>query len=198
MDTKWIVVGLSGISCGGKSTLAENLQNNLPNSVIIRQDLYFHPEDSPRHIKIPELNHFNHDTMESINMENLMSDLRLVLKNYLNVPKASVKIENSEDKWRVLIIDGFIVLNYEPLRKLCDLKYQINLTKEEFWKRRALRKYKRPEVPGYLEKCVWPEYLKHNEELKKCDGIIFLDGLENRENLLNRVLDDIKLKIQTI
>ncbi|MBW04333.1 Nicotinamide riboside kinase 1, partial [Eschrichtius robustus] len=41
---KTFVIGISGVTNGGKTTLAKNLQKRLPNCSIISQDNFFKPE----------------------------------------------------------------------------------------------------------------------------------------------------------
>lgn len=41
---KTFVIGISGVTNGGKTTLAKNLEKHLPNCSVISQDDFFKPE----------------------------------------------------------------------------------------------------------------------------------------------------------
>lgn len=60
---------------------------------------------------------------------------------------------------------------------MCHHKLFFTLTREECWARRSIRTYDPPDVPGYFEQVVWPEYERHlqlaltfNDDLKIIPG----------------------------
>jgi nicotinamide/nicotinate riboside kinase len=63
-----LVVGLSGVSCGGKTTVSRLLRSTLPWSKIVHQDGYFHPNDPKHHTLIPNLNHFNWELKSALDL----------------------------------------------------------------------------------------------------------------------------------
>lgn len=75
----WIIVGVSGVTYGGKTTLAKLLHEKFANSAIFSQDNYFFPGNDIRHTIIPELNHVNWEIMSSLDMEKMRSDVSSVL-----------------------------------------------------------------------------------------------------------------------
>lgn len=186
MTEKWIVLGICGVTCGGKTTLATELNNILPNSKVISQDDYYLDENDPKQIKMPELNHVNFELLTSLDMEKMHSDICYILrkrKNIVESPKDN-KLNNTftvsdlvmqkliHDKitaaeTNVLIVEGFSILNYKPIEALCDLKYYLTLSKAQCSARRKCRVYQPPDIPGYFEKCVWPEYLKMFDYVQK-------------------------------
>lgn len=184
---QWLVVGICGVTCSGKTTLANRLKQTFPDSVSLHQDLYFLPEDDPRHVYIPELKHNNWDSLSSVDMERLYNDAKKML-------------EEKSTKRRLLIIDGFLVFNYKPLADLCDLRYFLNLTREVCWERRQTRHYDPPDVPGYFDRIVWPEYEKHKAELgndKDLEkSVKFLDGAKSMDDVFQQVLPDIEAKLR--
>ncbi|CAG2057873.1 unnamed protein product [Timema podura] len=185
----WLVVGISGVTCGGKSTLAKALHQALPGSQIISQDDYFLPEDSSRHILVPEMNHFNWEIMSSLDMEKMESAIADILSTVPPVGKRPC----ADTFHHVLIVEGFLILNYPPLLNLCRLKYYITLTREQCLLRRTSRVYNPPDVPGYFEKCVWPEYVAHRDKvLGAVADVKVLDGSEDMETMIEHVLKDVK------
>lgn len=76
---KWLIVGISGVTNGGKSVLAQLLHSNIPNSKIIKQDDYFLPVDSPNHVFVAELNHNNWEILSSLDMKKFLHDILEIL-----------------------------------------------------------------------------------------------------------------------
>lgn len=183
MTEKWLVIGICGVTCGGKTTLATELNNILPNSKVISQDDYYLDENDSRQIRIPELNHVNFELLTSLDMERMHSDICHILRNRRNnttVSKISDDFAMSDmeihklarerviaTNTRVLILEGFSILNYKPIEALCDLKYYLTLSKGQCKERRKHRVYEPPDCPGYFEKCVWPEYIKLFDDVEK-------------------------------
>lgn len=78
----WVTVCLSGVTCGGKSTLARSLHKAFNDSVYIRQDDYFWDANSSYHPFIPSLNHSNWETMASLDMERMRNDVNNTMQRY--------------------------------------------------------------------------------------------------------------------
>ncbi|RZB40453.1 hypothetical protein BDFB_010511, partial [Asbolus verrucosus] len=91
---------------------------------------------------------------------------------------------------QILIVEGFTVFNYKPLQSLFHLKYYFTLSKEECSKRRSHRVYEPPDCPGYFDVCVWPEYIKQLEEIRReVKGVKYFN--EHTQNPLEEILIDI-------
>jgi nicotinamide/nicotinate riboside kinase len=102
---QWLVIGISGVTCSGKTTLAQQLHKYLKeksghelkagielNRVeLLNQDVYFRSVDDPKHQKIEKLNHLNWEIIESINMDKMIADIMEVLgkKFYLYRTRSS-------------------------------------------------------------------------------------------------------------
>ncbi|KAK2587689.1 hypothetical protein KPH14_003806 [Odynerus spinipes] len=191
MSTKnLLIIGISGVTCSGKSTLAKELHKKLSGSVILHQDNYFLPPNDPRHIKIPELNHNNWEILSSVDMHKMYLDILKIIESQPAENKSKKKSK------QVLILEGFLLFGYKPISDLCDLKYFLTLTKEECWERRKIRTYDPPDVPGYFDKVVWPEYLKHLLKITKDEHaytkITFIDGSMDKEQIFHMVLTKIQ------
>lgn len=151
----------------------------------MRQDDYFLPPDDPRHIKIPELNHMNWDLITSLDMERMRFDIMKIIRTR--------EKRATDSKKTVLILDGFLLFKDKTIADLCDLKYFLTLTKEQCWERRKNRAYDPPDVPGYFDKVVWPEYEKYVKEITQ-DGdrtIKFIDGSKDMEEVYEIVSKEI-------
>lgn len=191
---EWLIVGISGATCSGKSTLAKELHKSIKDSVLIHQDDYFFPVNDPRHTKIPELNCLNWEITTSMDMNKMYSDVLNVIKA---MPGRTNVNETNEKS--VLILDGFLLFKSKDISDTCDVKYFLTLSKEQCWERRKNRVYDPPDVPGYFEKVVWPEYMKHqaeitsNEELRQT--ITFIDGVKNKRDIYEMVYEEIQKRM---
>lgn len=209
MTEKWLVIGICGVTCGGKTTLATELNNILPNSKVISQDDYYLDENHPRQIRIPDLNHVNFELLTSLDMERMHTDISRVLKhrkNTIGSPRNhhhhkrssnfSVELQKLvhdrvvESGINVLILEGFSIFNYKPVEAFCDLKYYLTLSRAQCSARRKKRVYEPPDCPGYFEKCVWPEYLKLFDDVQRnVKDVTYFQ--EHNKDRLREVLVDV-------
>lgn len=93
MET-WLVIGISGVTNGGKTTLAKSLlsyfsgnlnkiifkENITLNKVtMLSQDDYFLSVDSPKHKVVEKLSHINWEILSSIDMDKMCHDIMKIL-----------------------------------------------------------------------------------------------------------------------
>ncbi|XP_013403120.1 nicotinamide riboside kinase 1 [Lingula anatina] len=183
--TRPFVIGISGVTNGGKTTLVYKLKQKFPGCPVIHQDEFFLP---PNHAGLhtdPELGHANWDELAALDMEKMMN----VVQKSINDPGTY----HSQDGTPPLIfVEGFLLYNYRPLAEVFDKKYFLTLPKEECFKRRCKRRYHPPDPPGYFEKICWPMYLKNKAELKDQEDIVYLDGMDNQWMHFDLVYEDIQ------
>uniref|UniRef100_A0A8D1IGV8 Nicotinamide riboside kinase 1 n=1 Tax=Sus scrofa TaxID=9823 RepID=A0A8D1IGV8_PIG len=134
---KTFVIGIGGVTNGGKTTLARNLQKRLPNCSVISQDDFFKPESE---IETDENGFLQYDVLEALNMEEMMS----AISCWMESPSHSLVSTDwrSIEEIPILIIEGFLLFNYNT------------------------RVYDPPDAPGYFDGHVWPMYLKHRQEME--------------------------------
>lgn len=202
MVSNVLIIGISGVTCGGKTTLATRLKDFFPNSKLVSQDDYFLDVEDPRHTWIPELNHINFDILSSLDMEKMKKDIDAHLEGKKLLRPCLYYNTNTVDGFKilndkitkfdaeVLIIEGFSIFNYKPLRDIFQLKFYLTLSKEECFRRRNQRVYEPPDGPGYFEACVWPEHLKQLEEVQnEVKGLTYFN--EENSNVFQTVVDNI-------
>ncbi|XP_047380416.1 nicotinamide riboside kinase 1 isoform X5 [Sciurus carolinensis] len=150
-----------GVTNGGKTTLAKNLQKHLPNCSIISQDDFFKPESE---IETDKNGFLQYDVLEALNMEEMMS----AISCWMESPGHSVGSTDgrSTEEIPILIIEGFLLFNYKPLDTLWNRSYFLTIPYEECKRRRSTRVYEPPDPPGYFDGHVWPMYLKHRREME--------------------------------
>jgi len=136
-----LTVGISGVTCGGKSSMANLLKAAFPSaSFICQDDFYYSDPNALPKAKGEGCSGFaNWDSILSLDMVSMMKKVQTTLRELEEKPNPSL-----------LIIDGFLIFNYPPLAELCDLKYFLTLPYEECLKRRLKRTYDPPDPPGYF------------------------------------------------
>uniref|UniRef100_A0A3Q4HBE2 Nicotinamide riboside kinase 1 n=1 Tax=Neolamprologus brichardi TaxID=32507 RepID=A0A3Q4HBE2_NEOBR len=192
---KTLIVGIGGMTNGGKTTLATSLQEQIPNSCIIAQDSYF---------KVDCEAVFKPYFLEAMHMQMMMRDV----DSWRRDPESFLRQQGLEtqliepsvyNQVFVLIVEGFLIFNYRPLDELFDKKYFMEIPYDACKRRRSLRVYTPPDPPGYFDGYVWPMYLKNREEIESdTSEFVFLDGLKPKEELLAAVYKDICQEIQRL
>ena len=66
----------------------------------------------------------------------------------------------------LIFVEGITILNHPLTSSVCDLKFFLSLDHATCLQRRDLRSYDPPDVPGYFEQVVWPEYLHLWEDVQ--------------------------------
>lgn len=191
--SKWLVVGLSGVTNGGKTTLTNKLLDVLPTGTcIIKQDDYFFPEDDSHHVPCPGgLQHHNWDIISSLDMERMIQDVKDIVNSqtkfntsvmgetntFSNESEWSPECKQSPTALSILLLDGFLLFGNPQLTQMCNLHYFLTLTHSQCWERRKLRIYEPPDPPGYFDHCVWPMYEAHLKYIKEnVHNVTVLDG----------------------
>ncbi|XP_032522120.2 nicotinamide riboside kinase 2 [Danaus plexippus] len=179
MASEWIVIGISGVTCGGKTTLADKLKEALHPVYVFHQDRYFYSDDSPKHVRCEGLDHNNYDILSALDMDAMYRDVIGTMRGAERAHSqggraAPGKLHVPGKKF--LVIEGFTVLNYTPLMDICDYRYYLVLEYGECFSRRALRLYEPPDVAGYFETCVWPEHLKYRAQIERDPRVTILEG----------------------
>lgn len=178
-----LVIGISGVTCAGKSSLTKILKNMFPHTAVICQDDFYHSHEALLP-KSPDENGAitNWDSLKSIDMVSMTEKVKSTIR----------EIQSG----KLLIVDGFLIFNYPPLAELCDLKFFLTLDYEQCYTRRQERFYDSPDPPDYFQNYVWPMYCRHLKEMQEqsySTNIQYLDGNVPLEENLNIILKSIKL-----
>ncbi|KAM6991174.1 carnosine N-methyltransferase [Passerculus sandwichensis] len=190
---KVLVIGLGGVTNGGKTTLAEKLKNMLPNCDIISQDDFFKPESE---VETDERGFKLYDVLDALYMDEMVTSIRNWMKSPASSGVVTEEPENTCDNLKnvhILIVEGFLLYNYEPLNELWNRRYFLTLPYEECKRRRSTRVYQPADTPGYFDGHVWPMYLKYKNEMEENASmqVDYLDGTKSQEELLSYVYSDI-------
>ncbi|XP_045892044.1 nicotinamide riboside kinase 1 isoform X5 [Micropterus dolomieu] len=198
---KTLVVGVGGMTNGGKSTLSRSLHEQIPNSCIIAQDSYFKDDST---VPVDTNGFKQYDVLDALHMDTMMSDVDKWRRDPASFLKQQglnpVRTTPSVDKEVfVLIVEGFLIFNYRPLNELFDKRYFMEIPYDVCKRRRSSRVYTPPDPPGYFDGYVWPMYLKNRQKMMNMvSGIKFLDGLKPKEELLAAVCTDVSQEIESL
>ncbi|XP_078252384.1 nicotinamide riboside kinase 1-like isoform X2 [Rhinoraja longicauda] len=191
---KKIIVGIGGMTNGGKTTIACSLKKALSNSSLISQDTFFKESAD---VEFGEDGFQQYDVITALDMEAMMNAVYGRVKNIAAFRKEEVAPEYND--LGILIIEGFLLYNYKPLNDVFNQRYYISIPYEECKRRRCLRTYEPPDPPGYFDGHVWPMYLKNKKEMEEiADNIIYLDGTKSPEELFTQVYEDILREVQKL
>lgn len=171
------VIGISGCTSSGKTTLTKLLLLYFDKSTSVSQDDFYFSRYSGQVEYLPELRTYNFDSPQAIDFKRLNSSLVHLIE---------------ENKYQFIFVDGSLIYSNDELCELINKKYFIVLNKEECLRRRLTRTYLSTDPGDYFEKCAWPEYLKYREScLNKHNDIVYLDGSRLVEENLELLIDDI-------
>lgn len=185
-----IVVGVSGVSCGGKTTVASGLNNWLnkseQNATLIMQDDFYKPASE---LPINTITNFpEFDEPESVRMDLIKEKIL----DWLYEPT------DDEEDAQILIVEGTMIFTDPEICRLCDLRYLVHVDFEVAKYRRSLRKYNIPDPPEIVKRNIWPKYIKHREIFRQlkaeynfmCKQI---DGTVPIEQTIAGILLDVKV-----
>jgi len=186
-----IVVGVSGVSCGGKTTVASGLNNWLnkseQNATLIMQDDFYKPASE---LPINTFTNFlEFDEPESVRMDLIKQKI----EEWLDEP-----VELDQEDAQILIVEGTMIFTDPEICDLCDLRYLVHVDFEVAKYRRSLRNYPIPDPVGIMAQNIWPKYIKHREifrQLKSKYNFMCkqIDGTVQVEQTIAGILLDVKV-----
>jgi len=190
-----LIVGISGVSCGGKTTVAKAVREWLgDHGEMIMQDDYYLPA---KELPINPFTKFHEfDEPESVKMHEIVADILAWKMQGSDVTDDEAEIPVEEKQ--VLIVEGTMIFTNPEILKLCDLRYMIHVDFSTAEYRRSLRNYPIPDPPLIVAKHIWPRYIKHRaifSRLADENELICkqINGTHNVNQIVMGIVQDVKV-----
>lgn len=198
------VIGVSGPSCGGKSTVCQEIMDRIKltgkHIVILSQDRYYKGGN----------NETNYDVPDSLYFDEMVSDLQNLCQGKdVKVPVYDFSTHNRKPERElikhasIIIVEGILIFYYELLRDLFDVKIFVTAKRELRYERRL----KRDVVErGRNEEEVKQRYFSHVipsnelfvEPTMEQSNITIWNNVANQFIGLEIILDHIDKKIMDL
>jgi uridine kinase len=186
-----ILIGITGGTGSGKSTVARSIFESLPekNISIIEQDSYYKDQS---HLDISQREKTNYDHPFAFDTQLLVSHLKdLLAEKSINKPIYDFAIHNRKEETilvhpkDIIIVEGIMILEDEELRNLLDIKIFVDTDADIRIVRRierdiTERKRTLESVIQQYISTVRPSHLQFIEPYKRYADIIIPEGGHNK------------------
>jgi len=189
IDKRHFIIGITGPSCSGKSSISEKLKEANDSQLIHLDDYWKDKTTFPR-----KYGFRNWELPQNLKFDLLYQNLQ-----ELKMGKKTKAPYCSEDgKFRgyktltpseEVITEGFLLFYYEKIRDLFDLKLYVDISNDEVIRRRILRN--RSNKNGkelYYREVVVKEYQKHGEPTKRYADLV-VNGKEEINENIKKILE---------
>ena len=187
---KHILIGITGGTGSGKSTIADALYSNFSKDRItmIQQDMYYKDQS---HLSMEERVKTNYDHPMAFDNDLLVEHLQKLIKGEaIEKPRYDFTIHNrakdttTVEPREIIIVEGILILEDERIRDLLDIKVYVDTDADIRILRRLVRdidergRTVESVIDQYL-KMVRPMHMEFTEPTKRYADIIIPEGGHN-------------------
>ena len=189
MGKKFLVIGIAGGTGSGKTTLMKNLINRFGDVVtVLSHDNYYRRNDE---LTYEERCKINYDEPAALETDLMAYHLDLLRKGEsIECPVYDFSQHNRSDETitvkpeRVIIVEGILIFENEPLRNLMDIKIFVDTDADVRLCRRIKRDVNKrgrtlESVLTQYQETVKPMHEKYVEPSKKFADIVVPEGGKN-------------------
>lgn len=203
INNKTVLIGISGGSASGKTTIAHRIKEMFDNKVvIIREDDYYKDRSDISFEERAKINYdhpfaFDHDLLQR-DLNELLNGKSIEKPTYDFTVHNRSKITEKIDPCNVIIVEGLFVLEEESIRNLLDIKIFVDTPADIRFIRRLVRdiKERKRELDNIVSQYQNTVRIMHEqfiEPSKKFADIIIPEGGSNEV-----AIDLIATKIKNI
>lgn len=181
-----IVIGVSGGSASGKTTVANRIKEACKDSVeLLSHDFYYIPHDD---LPFEERAKLNYDHPNAFDTERLIGDIKQ-LKQWISIERPVYSYKEHTrlaetvrvNPAKVIIVEGFMIFENSELRELMDIKIFVDTDADERLMRRIVRDVNErgrslESVIAQYTNTVKPMHEQFVEPYKKYSDIIIPRG----------------------
>lgn len=164
MLNKPLCIGIGGVSRSGKTFLADLLQKEIPDSIVIHQDIYIPHKSEISRIR----NHIDWESPEAIDW-----------KSFRQATESGIR------SGETVIVEGLFAFHDKEINKLYDKAFFITLNRNEFLlrKRTDLRWGREPE--WYISH-IWDSFVIHGQLPADIANPLLMNGAQdfNRSDII--------------
>ena len=178
---KPFIIGVSGRSCSGKSSVIKELETRYKDFLHINQDKLFKTKAD------------NWESPDSLRIDRLIYSLKKLRKGestHIPIHRWTEVFDREVTPHKVIIVEGYLLFVEEELSKLFDKKIWVEVSDENILYRR-LKRDGNMEGLDYIKNVVIPESKKY-EKIQQKRADIIIDGNKTKEEITNELEEYIK------
>lgn len=166
------MIGISGPTCSGKSTICEKICKKI-DSLHIKMDYFY--KDRIYHPKVK--NWHNHEVLDCYKLDVFLDALKKLKKGgdietpvYKRSHGKQIRTEQKVAR-PIILVDGMLTFVDKEINKLFDYRIFLDISEKEQLRRRLERE---PDLDlGYFHQVITPMYEKYKDNiLKKVDVVV--------------------------